>query len=203
VDSIDVLQFHVWDDSWTNEPDFRSTVEKLKKDGWIKYFGLSLNRWQPENGIKALRTGMVDTVQVIYNIFDQSPEANLFPLCQKHNIGVIARVPLDEGALTGNISESTVFQPGDFRDSYFRGERKKEVAARVDALLADMGIERSALPQAALRFCLSHPAVSTVIPGMRSMRSVEENCATSGLGRLPDKLLAVLKHHAWNRNYYS
>jgi aryl-alcohol dehydrogenase-like predicted oxidoreductase len=203
VPYVDLQQFHVWNPEWVGQDEWKRAIEDLKKAGKVRYFGISINDHQPDSALEVIKTGLIDAVQVIYNIFDQSPEANLFPLCQKHNIGVIARVPLDEGALTGNISESTVFQPGDFRDSYFRGERKKEVAARVDALLADMGIERSALPQAALRFCLSHPAVSTVIPGMRSMRSVEENCATSGLGRLPDKLLAVLKHHAWNRNYYS
>jgi len=92
TDYIDLLQFHVWTDEWTDEPDFRKTLEKLKRDGIIRHFGLSLNRWEPENGIKAIRTGLVDAVQVIYSIFDQSPEDELFPACQELNIGVIVRV---------------------------------------------------------------------------------------------------------------
>src|SRR5438094_400518 len=119
TDSIDVLQFHVWDDSWTPEREFRETVEKLKKDGTIQFFGLSLNRWEPGNGIKAIRTGLVDAVQVIYNIFDQSPEDELFPVCTEFNIGVIARVPLDEGSLGGKMTRDTKFPPGDWRAGYF------------------------------------------------------------------------------------
>ena len=119
TESIDLLQFHVWDDSWADETEFRETVEKLKRDGWIRFFGLSLNRWQPENGIKALRTGLVDVVQVIYNIFDQSPEDKLFPVCRELNIGVIARVPLDEGSLGGKMTAETKFPPNDWRSKYF------------------------------------------------------------------------------------
>jgi aryl-alcohol dehydrogenase-like predicted oxidoreductase len=203
VPYVDLQQFHVWNPEWVNRDEWKRAIEDLKKAGKVRFFGISINDHQPDSALEAIRTGLIDTVQVIYNIFDQTPEANLFPLCQANNIGVIARVPLDEGALTGNITEDTVFPPGDFRESYFRGDRKKEVATRVNALLADLGIERSALAEAALRFCLSHPAVSTVIPGMRSIRSVEQNCAASGLGRLPDKMLAMLKKHAWNRNFYA
>ena len=125
VDSIDVLQFHVWDDSWTDNPEFRTTVEKLKDGGWIRHFGLSLNRWEPENGIKALHTGLVDVVQVIYNIFDQAPEDKLFPLCQELNIGVIARVPLDEGSLGGKMTLETRFPKSDWRSGYL--DRKSVV----------------------------------------------------------------------------
>ena len=134
VDAIDLLQFHVWDDSWTDEPEFRSTVEKLKKDGWIRYFGLSLNRWQPENGIKALHTGLVDAVQVIYNIFDQAPEDELFPVCQELNIGVIARVPFDEGSLGGKMTIKTTFPKGDWRAGYFGPENLAKTIKRVDKL---------------------------------------------------------------------
>ncbi len=128
---------------------------------------------------------------------------NLFPLCQKLNIGVIARVPFDEGALTGNITKHTQFPAGDFREGYFKGDRKAEVDGHVQAILDDLGIPRSAMPQTAIRFCLSHPAVSVVIPGMRSIRSVESNCSASGLGPLPPSVLEILKRHAWIRNYYS
>jgi len=125
TDSIDVLQFHVWDDSWTNEKEFRNTVEKLKKDGTIHFFGLSLNRWEPANGIEAIRTGLVDAVQVIYNIFDQSPEDELFPVCEEWNVGVIARVPLDEGSLGGKMTRQTTFPPGDWRSGYFNAENQQ------------------------------------------------------------------------------
>ncbi len=126
VDTIDLLQFHVWDDSWTNEPEFRSTVEKLKHDKWIRFFGLSINRWEPENGIKALRTGLVDVVQVIYNIFDQAPEDELFPVCQELNVGVIARVPFDEGSLGGKMTLETRFPKDDWRAGYFGPENLAE-----------------------------------------------------------------------------
>ncbi len=134
VDSIDLLQFHVWDDSWTDEPEFRSTVEKLKRDGIIRHFGLSLNRWEPENGLKALRTGLVDVVQVIHNIFDQAPEDKLFPVCQELNIGVIARVPLDEGSLGGKMTLETKFPKGDWRAMYFGPKNLPPTIERVEKL---------------------------------------------------------------------
>ena len=149
-----------------------------------------------------MRTGLIDAVQVIYNIFDQTPETQMFPLAQEMNIGILARVPLDEGALSGHFSESTTFPPGDFREWYFRGNRRKEVVAHVDALRRDLGAAAS-IPDTALRFCLSHPAVSTVIPGMRSRRHVESNAALSDAGALPAETLSLLKRHAWNRNYYT
>ena len=145
---------------------------------------------------------MIDTVQVIYNIFDQSPERSLFPLAMARDIGVIARVPLDEGSLTGKIDEHTRFEPGDFRVGYFRGDRKKQVREHVESLLRDLGVDAARLPEIALRFCLSHPAVSTVIPGMRSLRNAEANCAVPDQGALPQETLAVLRRHAWERNFY-
>jgi aryl-alcohol dehydrogenase-like predicted oxidoreductase len=198
VDSIDLLQFHVWDDSWTNEPDFRSTVEKLKHDGWIRYFGLSLNRWQPENGIKAIRTGLVDVVQVIYNIFDQAPEDELFPVCQELNIGVIARVPFDEGSLGGKMTLETRFPKSDWRSGYFGRENLAKTMERVDKLKAILP-EGMTLPDMALRFILSHPAVSTTIAGMRKLDHVRRNLAASDAGPLDKALLAELKKHRWDR----
>src|SRR5262249_8070105 len=166
TDSIDVLQFHVWDDSWTDEREFRETVEKLKRNGTIRFFGLSLNRWEPANGITAIRTGLVDVVQVIYNIFDQSPEDQLFPVCQECNIGVIARVPLDEGSLGGKMTRDTKFPPGDWRNGYFNPKNLNETMDRVDAL-KNILPHAMTLPQMALRFILSNPVVSTIITGMR------------------------------------
>jgi aryl-alcohol dehydrogenase-like predicted oxidoreductase len=147
-----------------------------------------------------VRTGMVDCVQTIYNIFDQTPERELFPLCQEMNVGVIARVPLDEGSLTGRIDENTKFPAGDFREYYFRGDHKKQVVEHVRPLQRDLG-ERD-LPATALRFCLSHPAVSTVIPGMRSVRHAEANCALSGTGPLDAETMAIVRRHAWEKNFY-
>jgi aryl-alcohol dehydrogenase-like predicted oxidoreductase len=198
VDTIDLLQFHVWDDSWTNEPEFRSTVEKLKKDNWIRYFGLSINRWEPENGIKALRTGLVDVVQVIYNIFDQSPEDELFPVCQELNIGVIARVPFDEGSLGGKMTLKTRFPKDDWRSLYFGPENLAKTIERVEKLKKVVPAGMT-LPEMALRFILSHPAVSTTIAGMRKAEHVRQNIATSDAGPLDEALLAELKKHRWDR----
>jgi aryl-alcohol dehydrogenase-like predicted oxidoreductase len=198
VDTIDLLQFHVWDDTWTGEPEFRSTVEKLKHDKVIQFFGLSINRWQPENGLKAVRTGLVDAVQVIYNIFDQAPEDELFPLCQELNIGVIARVPLDEGSLGGKMTLETTFPKNDWRSGYFGPENLSKTIKRVDKLkeIVPAGMT---LPEMSLRFILSHPAVSTTIAGMRKPEHVRQNSATSDAGPLDTSLLAELKKHRWDR----
>jgi aryl-alcohol dehydrogenase-like predicted oxidoreductase len=198
VDSIDLLQFHVWEDIWTDEPEFRETVDKLKSDGLIKFFGLSLNRWQPENGIKAIRTGLVDAVQVIYNIFDQAPEDKLFPVCRELNIGVIARVPLDEGSLGGKMKADTKFPESDWRSKYFGPENLAATLPRVETLkeLVPPGMT---LPQMALRFILSNPDVSTTIVGMRKPDHVRSNIATSDAGALPADLLSALKSHRWDR----
>ena len=198
TDTIDVLQFHVWDDGWTDKPDFRATVEKLKDGGWIRYFGLSLNRWEPWNGLKALGTGLVDAVQVIYNIFDQSPEDELFPACQELNIGVIARVPLDEGSLGGKMTKETRFPKDDWRSGYFGPENLANTIERVERLkkVVPQGMT---LPEMSMRFVLSHPAVSTTIAGMRKLEHVRENIATSDAGPLDKNLLAELKKHRWDR----
>ena len=198
TDTIDVLQFHVWDDTWTDEPDFRKTVEKLKRDNIIRSFGLSLNRWEPENGIKAIRTGLVDAVQVIYSIFDQSPEDELFPLCQELNIGVIVRVALDEGSLGGKMTRETKFPSDDWRSGYFNPQNLANTMDRVDKLKQVLPSGMS-LPEMALRFVLSHPAVSTVIVGMRKLEHVEENISLSDKGPLSPHLLSELKKHRWDR----
>jgi len=198
VDSIDLLQFHVWHDSWTDEPEFRNTVEKLRRDGIIRHFGLSLNRWEPENGLKALRTGLVDVVQVIHNIFDQAPEDKLFPVCQELNVGVIARVPLDEGSLGGKMTLETKFPKGDWRAMYFGPKNLIPTLERVEKLKAVLP-SLMTLPQMALRFILSHPAVSTIIVGMRKLDHVRQNIAMSDAGPLDAPLLRKLKEHRWDR----
>ena len=198
VDSIDVLQFHVWDDSWTDEPEFRKTVEELKSSKLIRWFGLSLNRWEPANGIAAIRTGLVDAVQVIYNIFDQAPEDELLPVCRELNIGVIARVPLDEGSLGGKMTLETSFPADDWRASYFGPENLKPTIERVEALkkIVPPGMT---LPEMSLRFILSNPDVSTTIIGMRNLNHVKENFAASDAGPLDKSLLTELKKHRWDR----
>ena len=198
AEAVDLLQFHVWDDSWADEPDFRTTVEKLKCENWIRLFGLSLNRWEPENGIRALRTGLVDVVQVIYNIFDQSPEDKLFPVCRELNIGVIARVPLDEGSLAGNLSAETRFPKNDWRSLYFGPENLASTVARIDKL-KEVLPKGMTLPQMALRFILSNPVVSTTIVGMRRSSHVRENIAVSAAGTLDKSLLGKLRKHRWDR----
>lgn len=203
LDSIDLLQLHVWNPDWVGRDEWRKAFETLKKSGKVRAVGVSINDHQPDTGLGIVETGLIDSVQVIYNIFDQTPEVNLFPACIKHNIGVIARVPFDEGALTGRINEETVFPEGDFRNSYFRGDRKKQVAQHVNAILTDLHLaDVRALPEIAIRFCLSAPAVSSVIPGMRSISSVNANAAAAGQGPLPADLLDMLRKHAWNRNFY-
>jgi aryl-alcohol dehydrogenase-like predicted oxidoreductase len=198
VDNIDLLQFHVWDDSWTDEPEFRNTVEKLRRDGIIRHFGLSLNRWEPENGLKALRAGFVDAVQVIHNIFDQAPEDKLFPVCQELNIGVIARVPLDEGSLGGKMTLETKFPKGDWRAMYFGPKNLPPTIERVEKLQAVLPPALT-LPQMALRYILSFPAVSTIIVGMRKAEHVRQNIAASDAGPLDAELLRKLKGHRWDR----
>jgi aryl-alcohol dehydrogenase-like predicted oxidoreductase len=198
TESIDILQFHVWDDSWAGEPEFRETVEKLKSERLIRFFGLSINRWQPENGIAALRTGLVDTVQVIYNIFDQSPEDKLFPVCRELNVAVIARVPLDEGSLGGKMTPATKFPANDWRAKYFGPANLAKTLARVDELkkIVPAGMT---LAEMSLRFILSNPDVGTTIIGMRKHAHVKENIAVSDAGPLDKALLQELNAHRWDR----
>src|SRR5215471_3271149 len=199
VETIDLLQFHVWDDTWTENEEWHSTVEKLKREKLIHHFGLSLNRWEPWNGINAIRTGLVDTVQVIYNIFDQSPEDELFGVCHEMDIGIIARVPLDEGSLGGKLASDTRFPEGDWRGRYFGPENLPATLKRVDALKAVLPAGMT-LPEMALRFILANQQVSTTIVGMRNMDHVRSNLALSDGAGLSSDLLQKLRHHRWDRN---
>lgn len=202
LDHIDLQQLHVWNPEWIHEEDWRRALEDLKRSGKVRFVGVSINDHQPDSALELIETGLIDAVQVIYNIFDQTPERRLFPLCLERNIGVLARVPLDEGALTGQITAESRFDPRDFRARYFRGDRKRQVEERVAALRRELEGVEGDLPEIALRFCLSHPAVSTVIPGMRKVRHVEANLAVSDKGPLPEGVLAVLRNHAWEKNFY-
>ncbi len=204
VDCIDLQQLHVWNPDWLDRDEWRRGFEDLKTQGKAQAVGISVNDHQPDSALSVIETGLVDTVQVIYNIFDQTPERALFPACLSHNVGVLVRVPFDEGALAGRVTEHTTFPDGDFRNFYFRGDRRKQVAARVEGLARDLDLEDAThLSGIAIRFCLSHPAVSTVIPGMRSTSSVEGNVMASGQGPLPNPTLDIVRRHAWDRNFYA
>jgi aryl-alcohol dehydrogenase-like predicted oxidoreductase len=203
LEALDVQQFHVWQDDWVGSGDWLEAVDELKRDGKIRFFGVSINDHQPENAIRLIETGVVDTVQVIYNVFDQSPEDRLLPVCEEHGVGVIVRVPFDEGALTGRITPDTSFDEGDFRNHYFRGDRKRDVYDRVRTMTAELGVSEDEIAEIALRYILSHPAVSTVIPGMRSVTNVERNMAVGDGRGLPEDQVEKLKAHRWVRNFYA
>ena len=201
-ETVDLYQFHVWNDEWADNEEWISTAREIRTSGKARALGISINDHQPANSLRALATGLLDAVQVIYNLFDQSPEDELLPYCRQHNIGVLARVPFDEGSLTGKIRPDTTFPQGDFRNHYFGGNRKRQVWERVQRLTQDAAVPLDELPQLALRFCLSHPAVSTVIPGMRSPAHVASNAAASDAGPLPPAVLAKVRPHRWVRNFY-
>jgi aryl-alcohol dehydrogenase-like predicted oxidoreductase len=189
-------------DEWLHEGDWREAIQKLKEQGKIRAFGVSINDHAPETALELVKSGLADTVQVIYNIFDQSPEERLFPVCHEKNVGVIVRVPFDEGGLTGSITPETTFPERDWRNRYFRDDRKKQVWEKAQELQKLLKGEVKSLPELALRFCLSHPAVSTIIPGMRTVHHVESNIAVSDGRLLSDSLRSELKRHVWQRNFY-
>lgn len=196
--AIDLLQFHVWEDSWADDSRWQEAVAKLKRQGKVHAIGVSVNRWEPENCLRTIETGLIDSVQVIYNIFDQSPEDRLFPFCKEHGIAVIARVPFDEGTLSGAVTADTKFPADDWRGTYFVPENLAASVERVERLkkILPPGMP---LPQMALRFILSNPVVSTTIPGMRKSAHVESNASASNAGPLGTALLDELKKHRWDR----
>ncbi|GAB3853158.1 aldo/keto reductase [Dactylosporangium cerinum] len=202
LDAFDVLQFHVWSDEWVGRGDWLETIAALKQEGKIRFFGVSINDYEPDNALELVRSGQVDTLQVIYNVFHQQPQERLLPACEQHDVGVIVRVALDEGGLTGQLRADTTFPEGDFRNRYFGGDRRAQVEQRVDALVADLDIGADDVAEAALRFVLAAPAVSTVIAGMRSVRNVERNAAVSDGRTLSGEQLGVLARHRWERNFY-
>ena len=198
MESCDLIQFHTWTDAWLNDDRWANKIEDLRRQGLFRAVGISLNRWEPWSGVRAVRSGLIDSVQVMYNIFDQNPEDELLPACVAHDVAVIARCPLDQGSLTGTLTVDSRWPEGDWRNKHFNPEALKSVVAHTDALkpLVPAGMT---LPEVALRFILSNPAVSTVIPGMRKARNVEENVATSERGPLPADLCAELRKHRWDR----
>jgi len=203
LEAFDLLQFHVWSDEWMGRGDWLETIEDLKREGKIRFFGVSINDYQPDNALDLVRSGHVDAVQVIYNAFHQAPEEHLLPACAEHGVGVIVRVALDEGGLTGRITPGTTFPDGDFRNSFFGGDRKSQVKQHVDALVADLGIEADEIAEVALRYVLSRDAVSTVIAGMRTVRNVERNAAVGDGHGLSAGQQATVARHRWERNFYA
>ena len=201
IDVIDVQQFHVWSDAWVDKGSWLEGIEQLKRDGKIR-FGVSVNDAQPDSVLKLVETGLVDSIQVIYNIFDQAPEDNLFPACERHDVGIIVRVPFDEGALTGKVTPDTVFEQGDFRADYFKDDRKAEVWEAVHKIMADLDIPLERLPEIALRFTLVPDVVSTVIPGMRTVPHVESNVAAGDAGLLTPDQIELLRAHRWVHDWY-
>lgn len=202
VDSIDLMQFHVWQDDFAKDDGWKQTIEKITKSGKVKHWGISINDYQPENCLKTLDTGLISTIQFVFNIFHQKPTENLLPYAKKNNIGLIARVPLDEGGLSGNISSQTKFEEGDFRKNYFAGERLTELDSRVKKLNELLGVESKTLPELALRYILSWDEVSTVIPGIRKVKYAQSNVEISDGNKLSNELMETLKNHFWERNFY-
>jgi aryl-alcohol dehydrogenase-like predicted oxidoreductase len=198
VETIDLIQFHVWEDDWVQDPRWAKKLDELRGQGLIRAAGISINRWEPWNGVKAVRSGLIDAVQVIYNIFDQNPEDELFPACREMDVAVIARVPFDEGTLTGMLTLDSKWPEGDWRNTYFVPENLKASVERAERLrpLIPAGMT---MPEMALRFILNEPTVSTIIPGMRKEHHVRANIACSDDGPLPADLHQALRAHRWDR----
>lgn len=202
TDTIDIQQLHVWADGWMDDPEWAETLHDLKAQGKIHVIGVSINDHDPASALRLTRSGLVRSLQVIHNLFDQTPADELFPVAEAQHVGIIARCPFDEGGLTGTLRPDTVFHKDDWRRDYFQGDRLRETIERAERFRFLIRGEVTSLSQAALKFCLSHPAVSTVIPGMRRPAHVEENCAVSD-GRLfspaeRERARAL----AWSRNFY-
>jgi aryl-alcohol dehydrogenase-like predicted oxidoreductase len=198
VSKLDLIQFHTWEDHWLDDNRLLKAIEKLRTGSKVRAVGISINRWEPWNGVRAVKSGLIDAVQVIYNIFDQNPEDELFPACRENTVAVIARVPFDEGTLTGTLTQESKWPKGDWRNTYFVAENLKSSVEHADALKS-MLRDGMTMPEMALRFILNNPDVSTIIPGMRKRHHVETNLAASTRGPLPGDLHAELRNHRWDR----
>ncbi|HYY96352.1 MAG TPA: aldo/keto reductase [Pyrinomonadaceae bacterium] len=199
LESFDLMQFHVWEDEWVEDERWAKKMDELRAQGLVRAVGISINRWEPWNGVRAVRSGLVDAVQVIYNIFDQNPEDELFPACREMDVAVIARVPFDEGTLTGTLTKESRWPEGDWRNTYFVPDNLIPSVERADALKPVAARAGLKMPEMALRFILSNPTVSTIIPGMRKTRNVEANVEASDAGPLSSELLEELRKHRWER----
>ena len=200
VETIDLLQLHAWTDAYNEQLDWYEALVKLREQGKVRYFGVSINDYVPESGVRLAKSGRVDAIQVIYNIFEQTPENNLFPAAQANGVGILARVPFEEGALTGNLRPGAQFHPDDWRGQYFTPERLEQVARHVEPLNALLSPATPSLPLLALRFCLHHPAVSSVLPGMRKISNVEANMTASDV-RLSNAEIDALRAYDWDHGW--
>jgi len=198
VETLDLIQYHTWEDHWLDDDRTIRTIEQLRASGKVQAVGISMNRWEPQNGIRAVKSGLIDAVQVIYNIFDQNPEDELFPACRAHNVGVIARVPFDEGSLTGTLTLQSTWPVDDWRSTYFVPENLRSSVEHADAL-KPLVPDGSTMAEMALRFILNNHDVATIIPGMRKLKNVEANVASSDKGPLPSLLHSELRKHRWVR----
>ncbi len=198
IEQYDLMQFHTWEDSWVDDDRWANTMDDLKRQGLIRAVGISMNRWEPWNGVKTVRSGLIDAVQLIYNIFDQNPEDELFPACDEMNVAVIARVPFDEGTLTGKLTKESTWPEDDWRSTYFVPENLNSSVDHADAIKPLVPAEMT-MAEMALRFILANPTVSTIIPGMRKLPHVRANIATSDAGPLDAAVHAELKKHRWDR----
>src|SRR5215203_6635102 len=199
LEQFDLMQFHTWSDDWMRDDRWFYRLDDMRSQKLINAIGISINRWEPWNGIRAVRSGQIDAVQVIYNIFDQNPEDELFPACREMDVAVIARVPFDEGTLTGTLTKDSRWPEGDWRNTYFVPENLVPSVERADRLKPVARRAGLTMPEMALRFILSNPTVSTIIPGMRKLKNVESNAAASDAGPLDDELLETLRPHRWER----
>ncbi len=198
LECVDLQQFHVWSDTWATDDRWQRAADDLKREGLVRAIRISINRFEPTNVVQALHTGVVDSVQVVYNVFDAGAADELFSICRDLGVAVIVRVPFDEGSLTGTLTPDMTWPEGDFRNSYFAPDRLRETCRRVDLLREDLPPGMS-MPELAMRFILSNQDVTTIIPGMRRVRNVESNLATADGAGLPPALLARLKRHRWER----
>lgn len=199
LESFDLVQFHVWEDAWLADDRWAKQMDELRRQGLVGAVGISINRWEPENGIRAVRSGLIDAVQVIYNVFDQNPEDELFPACAEADVAVIARVPFDEGTLTGTLTKESTWPEGDWRNTYFVAENLVPSVERADRLKPVAAGAGLTMPELALRFILSDARVSTIIPGMRKAAHVAANIAASDRGPLDENLRAQLRPFRWDR----
>lgn len=198
VSTLDLLQFHTWNDAWADDASWQRAIASLKSEQLVRAVGISVNRWEPANVLRALRTGLIDAVQVVYNVFDQAPEDELFPACRELGIAVIARVPFDEGTLTGTLTPESTWPDGDFRNLYFAGAKLRDSIEHAERLRPEIPVGLT-MPELALRFILAHPDVSTIIPGMRKRAHVDANLGASDGRPLDPAVVQRLRAHRWDR----
>ena len=201
-DHVDVLQLHTWTRAWNADSAPLAVLEKLRAEGKVRFFGISTPEHDQNCVVELMQRGLIDVVQVIYNLFEQEPAAQLLPVARQQNVGIIVRVAFDEGSLTGKFTPETTFPEGDFRRGYFQDDRLPRTVAKVEKIKPDLAGSGLTMPQAALKFVLADPAVSTVIPGIRNVSQAEANCGVSDLPAMSGELVKKLHRHNWLRAFW-